>query len=357
MNRSYVENDSQRIIYLDVLRVLSTAAVMLTHISVQNWYKADIYSMEWMSYNFFDAISKWAVPVFVMISGSLFLPKKELTIGLLIKKYILRIVIAFITWSAIYTVVNCYRGMPLQEAIAGFFTGYYHMWYLYMIVGLYLITPILQLIIKNENALILFLVLGFVFGIVFPQAQNLLYEFFPLIGNSTKSIMEDLNYHLSIGYSFYYVLGYYLSKKEITIKIRGVIYVLGIFGFVSTIFLSMFMSWYRGEPNAIFFDRFSINIFLEAIFVFVLFRYKEKRLSEKYNERQIVWLRRLSSYSFGAYLVHALIIGILHMVFHLSTDSFNPVLSVPVIELSVLIISFIVSAIIHHIPVINKYIV
>ena len=71
-----LENPTKvRTVYFDYLRVFATLAVMVLHTSAQNWSKTDVNSFTWQTFNFFDSIVRWGVPVFVMISGSLFLSR------------------------------------------------------------------------------------------------------------------------------------------------------------------------------------------------------------------------------------------------------------------------------------------
>ena len=67
-----------RILYFDFLRIFATLAVMVLHVAAQNWYGTSVPSFEWQTFNFFDSIVRWGVPIFVMISGALFLNKREL---------------------------------------------------------------------------------------------------------------------------------------------------------------------------------------------------------------------------------------------------------------------------------------
>ena len=94
------QNLADRTVYFDYLRVAATFAVMILHISAQNWYTTDVNGIEWKIFNFFNSMVRWAVPVFVMISGSLFL-KKDVSIKKIYTKYILRMVISYITWNFI----------------------------------------------------------------------------------------------------------------------------------------------------------------------------------------------------------------------------------------------------------------
>ena len=66
-----------RILYFDFLRVFATLAVMVLHVGAQNWYGTNVSSFEWQTFNFFHSVTRFAVPIFVMISGALFLNKRE----------------------------------------------------------------------------------------------------------------------------------------------------------------------------------------------------------------------------------------------------------------------------------------
>ena len=85
----------QRAYHLDFLRVFATFAVMVLHLAAQNWDKINVKTFEWNVFNFYNSIVRWAVPVFVMISGALFL-SKDIQLKKIFSKYILRIVTAFL---------------------------------------------------------------------------------------------------------------------------------------------------------------------------------------------------------------------------------------------------------------------
>ena len=94
--------ESQRIIAFDVMRIISIFAVILLHYSSQRFY-ISFPSSEWEIRNIYDSMVRWGVPVFVMISGALFLDSnKKLSIKRLFTKNILRIICAFLFWSFIY---------------------------------------------------------------------------------------------------------------------------------------------------------------------------------------------------------------------------------------------------------------
>ena len=66
-----------RILYFDFLRIFATLSVMVLHVTAQNWHGTSVSSFEWQTFNFFNSIVRWGVPIFVMISGALFLNERE----------------------------------------------------------------------------------------------------------------------------------------------------------------------------------------------------------------------------------------------------------------------------------------
>lgn len=97
MQKKQIRN---RILYLDFLRILATAAVMILHTASKVWYASDIGSFNWNASNVWDSIVRWCVPVFAMISGTLFLnPDNEIRIKNLYTRNICRVLTAFIFWS------------------------------------------------------------------------------------------------------------------------------------------------------------------------------------------------------------------------------------------------------------------
>ena len=158
-----------------------------------------------------------------------------------------------------------------------------------------------------------------------------------------------------LGYSFYYVLGYYVSRTIITKKQSVIIYIGGLAGFISTVLLSLVISMHNGEALSIFYNNFSVNVVLETLSVFVLI--KNLLSNTVISDKKCKIISKLSKYSFGTYLVHALIITLLHKGLGLSSISFNTLIAIPVTSIIVFIISYVISAVLNHIPFVKKYLV
>ena len=349
-----------RIVYYDILRIISIIAVIMIHSIGQNWYYLDVHSSEWHILSFLDSIFRWAVPCLDMLSGALAL-NHETTIDLikLYKKKIFKIIYVFAFWSIVYALyekaVNA--DMGLAVFCSHIVAGHYHMWFLFMVVGLYYIVSLIICFCSNMKLVRYFLVLSLVFTFGITTIRNLSDIF--IVGNGTLTMMlnvlnddwQKVNYHFSIGYVTYFVAGFYLSQIEISKRIRRVIYVLSALGFISTILLSIGIAYIQSKPYG-FYDNFSLNVMLESVGVFVFVKYGVHDYSECVKRI----LEVIAKYCLGIYIVHVLILDLLENL-GLSSLSFHPLLSVPLIACIVFAISFCISAVIHHIPILKKYIV
>lgn len=350
-----VNTPAKRETYFDCLRIAAAFAVMILHIASQNWYAVETGTYEWRVFNFYDSIVRWSVPVFVMISGALFLGKRQ-SIERIFKKNILRIVTAFIFWSAVYALVNLISGRsgPLN-ALREFVEGPAHLWFLFMIVGLYLIVPLLQKISASMELTRYFVVLSVVFTFAIPYVITLVSLYSEKLGSIARGLLNSVCFNFTLGYVSYFVLGYYFSRINIKGKKQWLVYLLGICGLMVTIFASVLFPISDKRAAAVFHDNMTVNVMLVSvsIFVFAQNNLNLTNVSPKVKEA----VKKLSEYSFGAYLVHAMVITRLNHILGLNTLSFNPLISVPVIGVIVFVISFAISGVIHQIPVLKDYIV
>ena len=202
-----------------------------------------------------------------------------------------------------------------------------------MCIGLYAALPIVKQIVSNKRIAYYYLLLSFVFAFIIPSAMALAKDFGPQWMNSlvrvANDVITDMHMQLVLGYSAYFVLGYVLSKFDFRdlVKNKNInkyIYALGMLGFLITILATLFAS-YRKAEAVTYYSNFTVNVLLESIAVFTAFR----RMDFK-NERLNRVMARLAKYSFGAYLVHPMIIEKLASEFQITSLSFYPGLSVPV---------------------------
>lgn len=153
-----------------------------------------------------------------------------------------------------------------------------------------------------------------------------------------------------IGYSFYFVLGYFLSNHELQKKTKYFLYCEAVVSAVLTVFLTALVSRNTGRHVENYYSNFSINVMTMAAAIFTLA--KDVCSRSHFCKR----LASLSKYCFGIYLVHIFIRNILMMI-GINTLTFSSVLSIIVITLIVAGTSLVISCLLHRIPVVKKWIV
>lgn len=341
----------RRVPYYDYLRFYATCAVIFLHVSCQNWSDVNVFSYEWRVFNFFDSLVRWCVPIFIMISGALFL-NRVISIKMLYTKYIFRIVMAYLFWAFVYALVE-YQN--IKNFLLDIIEGESHLWFLFMIVGIYIAYPIFGQIIKNEKIMKYYLLIAFISNLFIPEIILFIEDFFgsniPFLLETIKKSLMNTNMQLFMGYGFYFVLGFYLDKQELSKRNRTVIYVLGLIGMLLTFSLENMYSNKYGFPTVNYYNYLSINVCFEAMAVFTIVK---QIYSGKKKEDRIIKI--FAKYSFGIYLVHMLILYFLAKN-EINTLLINPLLSVPFISTLVFLLSFVISIIMNHLPILKKYIV
>ena len=307
----------ERVIAFDVLRIIAIFAVIMIHASADLVIHFPIDSSEFIVGNIFDGISRLGVPLFLMISGALMLDEnKPLPMKKMMKTVLQTAIITFI-WLIIYALI--YEvAYPLHEGkefdadkfVKTLFFGRYHLWYMFAIIGLYLITPILRLFVKKQNAkyVLYFLLLALIFQFAIP-IPNLLLNKTLDFENYIANFYGQFNMSFVLGYPAYYLLGWYVANIEIKKVWRIVIYVLGLLGMAVTVLGPQFLSTEKLKFYAPFYDILSLNVLLYSFAVFMLVFYLFKG---KNGGKSAPVLTKISSLTFGVYLMHEAILFFLN---------------------------------------------
>ena len=107
-----MKNQNKRIIYLDILRVIAIFFVIFNHTGIDGFFLFSLKSpshLPFWIYSFISVFSKFAVYIFFMISGSLYLKKENLSLKDIFLKKILKIVIITLIFSIIYSLKHTLR--------------------------------------------------------------------------------------------------------------------------------------------------------------------------------------------------------------------------------------------------------
>lgn len=259
----------------------------------------------WWLAAFINGVSRMGVPLFFMISGFLALSNEAtLNIRAFYTKRFSRLVIPFFFWDIVYFVLNsAAAGTGLSVSL--FFTelfghgSKYHLWFVYQIAGIYLLTPFLKMIIDrcSKRALLLFL---FVI---------LLQPTFLGFINSVQPYFKITPFLALIeGYAGYFVYGYILASFDFSRRQRGIIYGLGVFGLLISFFGNYFLSSAE-SLNLTFNAGYGINHYLSAGALFLAARELFERRGRLSSGRFAAAAGKISRLSFGIYLSHVLMIG------------------------------------------------
>jgi len=339
-----------KILWYDNLRVIATIGVIFIHVSsdyVPMSGKVSLYNF-WVG-NIFDSASRFSVPIFVMLSGALLL-SKDYGIGAFLKKRLFRLLLPFLFWSLVYIsrsiILRFQDGekMPFIDIAREFFVqlrdgSSLHLWYIYMIIGLYLFIPIIGKWVRNatEKEILYFLAI-WLCTLFLDQ---------PIISKIKPEI--DLTYFT--GFLGYLILGHYLRIKSFANQKRTnvIAVVLIIAGLLSTVIGTYLILFCNNTYGSTFYECLSPNIFLYATGLFLLFKNKDT------NNRFIVPIRNfICKYSYGIFLVHVLVLYLLDY-FSITWDFINPVVGIPVTVFLCLIISSSIIYVINKLPF-GKYI-
>ena len=354
------------IVYFDVLRVIAILAVITLHVATAHFYNTDVLSFTWGVSNMWDGLVRWGVPVFVMISGALFLdPTREIDFHKLYSKNIFHIVCALLFWSFCYAGVGFVTGPSqgnVEKLLEHIVIGHFHLWFLYMLLGLYIIVPLLRPICRDIKLVRYFLLLSLFFSFLIPSIVRILTGLdlaFPdsIYSRSLRGVnklFEQTYFHFTLGYAAYFVLGYYIHRLQLSANQRKVLYLLGILGWECSILFTQFVS----RTTHQLFDFYTgwdvmLPVLFETLAVFVFVKYHIHMLPAKL----ISVFNYLSKCVLGIYLVHVGVQSCLDVCFNLSSTSFNPLFSIPLITFLVFILSWAFVEIIRRIPLLNKYII
>lgn len=339
----------KRIIYLDLLRILAIFGVIMIHVNGEGMWLMTKVSDLWLEKNFVSSLISWPVPVFIAISGALLLENDKFTFRNMVTKYIPRIIIPLIIWHFIYYFYT-YPTFNLQNVILCFkrlLIGktYSHLWYLYLLLGLYLLTPILKKMVQNLNKkeLTYLLVLGFMITSFIPYINNFISQ------DLMKFISpyQVLNFNIFI---LYYILGYYINNY-IYVNKKSKIILMAMFS-LTVLFGTAVLNNYLTIKNVVFTNyssSSSIIAVIMVIFFFVLFKNFNKVKCHKFIEK-------LGTLTFGVYLIHFLLEKELLKLLNGSFIIVNSYIGSILVSITIMVLAYIITYIISKIPILKKII-
>jgi surface polysaccharide O-acyltransferase-like enzyme len=340
----------QQLDWINNLRVIALFAVVVLHTTspvMEQFHKGPL--SVWLVGDFYNSLVRFAVPVFVMISGALLL-NREYTLSDFLQRRLSRIVIPFLFWSLIYIGYMFYNDevdysgdvwVSVKQVLHLLKYGSsYHLWYVYMLIGLYLIIPILSKFVRNatENELLYFIGVWFFIMLI---DQPYLSRFKPQL---------DLRYFE--GFIGYLVLGHYLAFKKFTFKrLKGAMWALFFVTLGLTTLGTYLLFNHYNSISTLMYEPLSPPIVIISVSIFMIARLSKPKLSPF-----IIKVRDLiGTYSYGIYLGHAIVLTLLDEQ-GIKFTWFTPIASIPVTALICFILALLLVYLVNKIPFVGKWI-
>lgn len=344
MNVAYEQQDSREYIhYFSFLRVISMLAVIVIHVISNTIYFYSNYLTDFQLFlgNFLHSFfQSWAVPIFVMISGALFLDKsKNISISKLYKKNILRLLLVLIVFGIVYALMELYFATHTLN-LKMFFIAlkkvysndvWDHMWFIYMLIGLYIVVPPVKIFINyaNEKIIRYCLLVLFIFICIVPFID------------SFTGIKFGIYIPISSVYFLYFLLGYSLHTDIIKIKPTISLF----FILISVLWLCLCSLFFKNVEG------FKYDNIVGIIMSTSIFSLSKKLCTEKNN-----WLdKNIVPLSFGVYIIHTVFINLIYKIIHFTPKYYNVYFVWFVTFIVVLFSSLLFVLLLRKIPFIRKW--
>ena len=362
--------NKKRIVFIDYIRIVACFLVMLVHAS-ENFYAADTSGLAgnvsmlanganrfWVA--FYDGgIARTCVPLFMVVSAFLLVPVGEgVTMRQFYKRRLLRILPPMIVFMLIYTFlpllwgqmtweqsVNDFKMLPFTfPSMAG------HLWFMYPLISLYLIIPIVSPWLERSTAsderMFLYI---FAASTLVPWLTRFVSS--DLWGNCFWNPYFGMLYYCS-GYLGYLVLAHYIRKHLNWGRERRLI--IGSICFITGSVFTGWSFWHAGVPGVAIetpmlewsWEFCTPNVLCATFGGFILFTCIDKPTVPKF-------ITLGSKLSFGMYLMHLLFLSNIAPIF-VNGNPANPLihvcLAIPAIAILTFICCFITTWLVSLIP-------
>jgi surface polysaccharide O-acyltransferase-like enzyme len=219
-----------------------------------------------------------------------------------------------------------------------------------MLIGLYLLTPILRRFIKNSSREYIeyFLLLVFLAGACLPLFNKILEQIPFFNGRTLYFPLPEVS-----GYAGYFVAGYYFTRYDIKKKVKTGIYIAAAVSLILTLLGTSLISLYTKTANQYLVGAMLPNNMIITFAVFLVFKYEVSKIKFSAQQRGIIIA--LAKNMLGVYIIHVFVIETFDIL-GLHSLIMNPVLAIPLLSILVMIVSNIGVAIMRRIPLVNKFV-
>jgi len=336
------------IFYIDFLRFIAAIAVIAIHVlgPFRELY-GQIPEQQWLAAAGINSLTRWAVPVFMMISGALLLStERAFNCEYYLGKRVAKVVIPFVGWTLIYAFVG---GFMVNDVFTTTWSStetirliehssndpvWYHLWFFYDFIPLYFVIPFLLPLLKKMS----------------PELSKLLVVVFMILFLMNWLKVESFLQQKLVLYTGYLILGWYLFNRDNTEQLRSWV-ILGVAMLVFNFLGTWEMAIQSGKYSSFFMGYKTLNTAIIGAMIFVVAQTYAHHI--KGRLRALICI--FSKYSLGIYLLHPIIlIPIRDLENGFYSFFASNWLAIPILTLLVMISSLVCTMLLAKIPFINR---
>lgn len=289
----------ERVYFFDLLRCVAAVAVIAIHVLAP--YRQELGQIpfdQWAVAVGVNSVTRWAVPVFILITGALMLSdKRPFNFKYYVKRRLGKVLLPFVVWSFLYAILAGWtlNGFNSEETLSLLSNSlshatYYHLGFFYYFIPLYFVIPFFQFVIRHYG-------------------ESSLYAYVAIWLTTTLLYLAGIDGMWSNQmwlYSGYLPLGYLLYQRVPLSRGYVVTFtLLGISALVTTGLMVITNSLSAGEYTVgRWLSYKTFNVVIAASMVFMLCRFFGEGMSDKANK--IIGF--ISGHSLGIYILHPIVL-------------------------------------------------
>lgn len=323
--------------HIDYLRIFGVLCIIGIHASDIVVTSAKGIGEQWWEGTLIQVFVRIGLPLFFMVSGALLLNAKEESLTNFYIKRFIKILIPLFIYSLVYVFQNdfvwTFNTSIFMQGLKSILKGpvYYHLWFVYTLVGLYIAAPFLKVMMKNLSDKML---MNLIITLIVIRSIAI---YVPLLGFNI-----GISNFIFSEWSIYFLMGYALARNH-SLKVNRIVHLLGFLSFIITILILRF-----APKAAINIYDLSPTMMLMAASIFLLFQNNQSFFNKKYGYRVIAFL---SAYSYSIYLIHAFSLRYVNLKLGINALTVHPFVGVPLTVSLTLAISVALAFVIDNIIV------
>lgn len=346
----------ERIIYADYLRAIGILFVIGVHLSLSYVSYFPAFTDLWFQGIISSSITRAGVLLFIMVSGMLLLDRDEPLSK--VPQRLKRVLVPFYFWLFYFFMKDVLIDHQLLNvhSTETFLIELYNViidptkisiefWYIYMIVAFYLMLPLLYQMIKHisEKEIEYFLVIWFIV---------LLLNFF-------RQKIYIINYmNLFTGPLGYFILGYYLSKKDSKYtrskKFGLLLFIVGIIILILSFYIPAVRAGHT-ENSYILLGNLDPGSCLKTAGLFIIFKNIDfKTVFGKYSDKINSYIIKFAGYTYGIFLMVNVPLDLIKDYGNFNLE-ISPFINIPIIILISVTASIIVLWMMSKIPILKHF--